>query len=696
MSRSFIYDSLGELLSATNPESGTTTYRYDSDGNLTGKKDAKGISTAYSYDAVNRLTGKTYSDGITPSATFTYDQSTSANSMGRLSSESTPGTFRSFSYDLMGRVVVDNQGSGSFNYSYDLAGDPISSTNGLSGTSALAFTSQYDSAGRLSTLSGSTLAGSSSSLPLFADASYTPAGQLANALMGQGATPNIDFHRDYNSRLLPIDEIDTLATAPASGITEISGFEQVMAYSYGSVTFSGAEVYESSSLGYQTGTFGFFIYPGSGGPTVYEVSYGQNDTPQTLASNLAAQLTCANGGLVRGVAQGATVYFASCVAGLPSQVTYSDSVQLFGGNYAGPNLPPPAFSAATSSAAMIFALPQGATTLTFSGAEQNNQTGTILTQISPDGGGLQTEVTLTWGAASTVAQGTFAISSSAPSTVTQTLNGASTPASLAQAFAAVFPSCAVPGTEVTAVASGPSVTLISCYAAGQTVPYSLTSGITGFTGQTGGAAPAFALETSGSIPVPSALNLPAPVFDSGTVTLTADGVPVATTNYGAGSDATSVVAGLIGNGQNNGVVGLQFADSCNICLVMTADGNGATGDYSYSVTTTHAAAFSGPSFAAFPNPGTLSGGGGSAPLYNWSISSYAPNGDVLGMTDAVMGTLVLQLRRLQPADAAGRQRRARIPVWIWAGPTTATATAGRRTRAAAARTAPALPRRSRN
>ncbi len=32
------------------------------------------------------------------------------------------------------------------------------------------------------------------------------------------------------------------------------------------------------------------------------------------------------------------------------------------------------------------------------------------------------------------------------------------------------------------------------------------------------------------------------------------------------------------------------------------------------------------------------GGGGSAPLYSWTISSYAPNGDVLGMTDAVMGT----------------------------------------------------------
>lgn len=88
MSRSFIYDSLGELRSATNPESGTTTYSYDNDGNLTQKNDANGVSTYYNYDALNRLTIKSYNDdGITPSAFFRYDQSTTGNGIGRLTSE---------------------------------------------------------------------------------------------------------------------------------------------------------------------------------------------------------------------------------------------------------------------------------------------------------------------------------------------------------------------------------------------------------------------------------------------------------------------------------------------------------------------------------------------------------------------------------------------------------------------------------
>jgi YD repeat-containing protein len=61
--RSFNYDSLKRLISATNPESGTTAYSYDNGGNLTKQTDARGIATSFSYDALNRITGKTYSDG---------------------------------------------------------------------------------------------------------------------------------------------------------------------------------------------------------------------------------------------------------------------------------------------------------------------------------------------------------------------------------------------------------------------------------------------------------------------------------------------------------------------------------------------------------------------------------------------------------------------------------------------------------
>ncbi len=52
--RTFVYDSLKRLTSATNPESGTVTYGYDANGNLTSKIDARSITTTMVYDAINR------------------------------------------------------------------------------------------------------------------------------------------------------------------------------------------------------------------------------------------------------------------------------------------------------------------------------------------------------------------------------------------------------------------------------------------------------------------------------------------------------------------------------------------------------------------------------------------------------------------------------------------------------------------
>jgi len=62
--RSFAYDTLKRLLTATNPESGTIRYSYDDSGNLASRTDALGIVTTYSgYDGLNRAAGKSYSAG---------------------------------------------------------------------------------------------------------------------------------------------------------------------------------------------------------------------------------------------------------------------------------------------------------------------------------------------------------------------------------------------------------------------------------------------------------------------------------------------------------------------------------------------------------------------------------------------------------------------------------------------------------
>jgi len=162
--RSFYYDSLSRLLSATNPESGTITYAYDNANNLTSKTAPAPnqydpnvtVTTYYSYDTLNRLTAKQYSDS-TRAEVYYYDQNpwynpnyplwgyVVQNPIGRLvstyarlnnwttldGSSGGGGVGSVLSYDTMGRVIYEHEYNQHvapwapdqiFNYTYNLDG----------------------------------------------------------------------------------------------------------------------------------------------------------------------------------------------------------------------------------------------------------------------------------------------------------------------------------------------------------------------------------------------------------------------------------------------------------------------------------------------------------------------------------------------------------------------------------------------
>lgn len=97
--RTFIYDSLSRLRSATNPENGTITYQYDADGNLLVKTDARGVSTHVSYDAMNRAVRKWYNGSSALTAT-TNNSPALPGGVGA-SNEAT------FKYDCQGALAAD-------------------------------------------------------------------------------------------------------------------------------------------------------------------------------------------------------------------------------------------------------------------------------------------------------------------------------------------------------------------------------------------------------------------------------------------------------------------------------------------------------------------------------------------------------------------------------------------------------------
>ena len=116
--RTFVFDSLGRMTSATNPESGTITYTYDNNGNVLTKTDARGIVVTCAYDALNRNTTTDYSDTttISPDIKRFYDGATNGKGHfhyfyrgGDFSSGLTVEHTAVDSYDSIGRPLVKRQ-----------------------------------------------------------------------------------------------------------------------------------------------------------------------------------------------------------------------------------------------------------------------------------------------------------------------------------------------------------------------------------------------------------------------------------------------------------------------------------------------------------------------------------------------------------------------------------------------------------
>ena len=228
--RSFKYDSFSRLVTASNPESGSTCYGqlsssscaggYDANGNLLYKTDAAGVLTSYHYDSLNRLTSKKYTDG-TPSACFSYSPgatSTVTNGNGRLASSwtqvgacasgPTPGSILTqkniVAYDVMGRVqsqTVCTPNSCTDAHpqiiAYDLAGQLSTYTDGLG---AIVFTQTFDGNGRLASLQSS-LVDATHPGNLFSAPSYDAAGLLENWTIGDvlGMTASYDTRSRISS-----------------------------------------------------------------------------------------------------------------------------------------------------------------------------------------------------------------------------------------------------------------------------------------------------------------------------------------------------------------------------------------------------------------------------------------------------------------------------------------------------------------
>jgi RHS repeat-associated protein len=221
--RSFGYDSLLRLRTATNPESGLIQYSYDNNGNLTSKTDARNVVTNYVYDNLNRVTTRNYTDG-TPAVTYTYDNLPFAK--GKLTQvASAISTTKYTNYDNLGRVlnhqqITDGQ---TYNtaYTYNLSGALVNETY----PSGRVVTNQFESDGDLAAVVGSYNGGAVKTYA--ANIFYTSAGAVNLLQLGNGRWENTTF----NSRLQPT-QIGLGTTSAAQDLWKVN-------YDFGSTDNNG-------------------------------------------------------------------------------------------------------------------------------------------------------------------------------------------------------------------------------------------------------------------------------------------------------------------------------------------------------------------------------------------------------------------------------------------------------------------------
>ena len=321
LSRSFIYDGLSRLTSATNPESGTVTYAYTADSLLLTRKrplpnqtnPANLETTTYSYDELHRQRTVSYSDGVTPTATFNYDEATVAGQstvypVGHLTSETTSNTGSYFwNFDSMGRPKGMSQctpqtcPASYYNttYTYDALGDLATMALPLN---LFSLTYTYNAGARLGSISSSLNDPNHPGL-LLSGITYGPFG-IVSRQFGNLAVEE----KTYSARGWQSGSSDFLASGeyeiapPTSGAATISiggserSTQQLISgatHSTGTVTISGAEQRVQGTdcppgppcYIYDNGTVTITLMG-----TPFQVTYDQGSTATLIASALVSKI----------------------------------------------------------------------------------------------------------------------------------------------------------------------------------------------------------------------------------------------------------------------------------------------------------------------------------------------------------------------------------------------------------------------
>ena len=191
------YDAFGDVTTQTSPDTGITQYTYDLDGNRRTKTDARNVTATYSYDVLNRLTGIDYPDP-SRNVTYTYDQLTSSNGIGHLTSIQDASGTTVYQYDTRGNVLQKSVTMGghvfTVSYVYDTADNLIQMTY----PDGMQVNYGRDGADRINSVTANgTESGNSWSANVVTGVTYEPFGPVTGFNYGNNLVEVRSYDQDY-------------------------------------------------------------------------------------------------------------------------------------------------------------------------------------------------------------------------------------------------------------------------------------------------------------------------------------------------------------------------------------------------------------------------------------------------------------------------------------------------------------------
>jgi RHS repeat-associated protein len=248
--RTYAYDALGRISSATTPEAGRLCFGsvtgstcnadgYDSFNNLLKRTDARGVLTTFGYDSLNRLQSITYNVGstgvpATASVSYTYGIDTSCNTphgagcIGRLITMTDGVGSENYTFNTLGQVTQLQKVIGSSTYTTQYAYNYSGELTQITYPSSRIVVPSYDAIGRPCAVgtSGSTCTTGT----LYASGfGFNPAQQVTGFKYGNGLFASFGFSSDR----LQLNCLDYSTTNRSGTCAHDSTTKFGLSYSYG-------------------------------------------------------------------------------------------------------------------------------------------------------------------------------------------------------------------------------------------------------------------------------------------------------------------------------------------------------------------------------------------------------------------------------------------------------------------------------